>query len=80
MVSFTATIGDSGVITPSIFAEPTYMELTIDSETLAPRQRLLGAPYAFSLVPGAVVQGTEPITRTFATLTDTGRRNDCLEQ
>ena len=69
---FTATIGDSGVITPSIFADPTYMELTIDGETLTPRQLLMGAPYAFSLVPGAVVQGTEPITRTFGAFTDTG--------
>lgn len=69
---FTVTIGDSGVITPSIFADPTYMELTIDGETLTPRQRLLGAPYAFSLVPGAVVQGTEPITRTVGLYENTG--------
>ena len=69
---FTTSIGSSGYITPSIFSQPTYMEITIDGETLTPRQLLQGAPYAMSLVPGAVVQGSEPITRTVDTYTDTG--------
>ncbi|MCK4724410.1 MAG: hypothetical protein KAT29_01345, partial [Anaerolineales bacterium] len=69
---FTTSIGSSGYITPSIFSQPTYMEITIDGETLTPRQLLQGAPYAMSLVPGAVVQGTEPITRTVGAYTDTG--------
>lgn len=69
---FTTSIGSSGYITPSIFSQPTYMEITIEGETLTPRQLLQGAPYAMSLVPGAVVRGTEPITRTVGTYTDTG--------
>ncbi len=69
---FTTSVGASGYITPSIFSQPTYMEITIDGETLAPRQLLQGAPYAMSLVPGAVVRGSEPITRTVEPYTDTG--------
>ncbi|HSM54860.1 MAG TPA: hypothetical protein VK879_01795, partial [Candidatus Sulfomarinibacteraceae bacterium] len=69
---FTTSIGASDEITPSIFSEPTWMELTIDGETLTPRQRLQGAPYAFSLVPDAVVQGSVPITRTFQGQDNTG--------
>ncbi len=42
-------------IDPQIFAQPLWLELVIDSQTLAPRQKLLGAPYAMTLVGGAVV-------------------------
>jgi hypothetical protein len=69
---FTASIGATEEITPSIFASPTWMEITIDGETLSPRQRLQGAPYAFSLVPEAVIQGSVPITRTYLGQENTG--------
>jgi hypothetical protein len=44
-------------IDPEIFAQPLFMELTIDGEILTPRQKLLGAPYAMSLASGAIVGG-----------------------
>ena len=40
---------------PLIFARPLYAEVVIEGETLTPRQRLFGAPYAMSLTGGAVV-------------------------
>ncbi len=42
-------------IDPQGFAQPLYLELTIDGQTLTPRQKLLGAPYAMTLVGGAVI-------------------------
>jgi hypothetical protein len=69
---FDTALGLTGVITPDIFAEPSWLEITVNGETLAPRQKLLGAPYAFSLAAGAVVQGNTPITRTFEGVVDTG--------
>lgn len=69
---FTTSIGLSDVITPSIFSRPTWMEITVAGETLTPRQRLQGAPYAFSLVPNSVVQGSVPITRAYLGQDHTG--------
>lgn len=69
---FTTTVGMTGPITPTIYAQPTWLEVTVEGETLTPRQRLLGAPYAFSLSSGAVAQGTETIDRTYLTFDDTG--------
>ncbi len=69
---FTTSIGASDVISPSIFSRPTWMEITVDGETLSPRQRLQGAPYAFSLAPNNVVQGSVPITRTYLGQDNTG--------
>jgi hypothetical protein len=40
---------------PAKFAQPLWAEVIINGETLSPRQKLLGTPYAFSLVGGAVV-------------------------
>lgn len=40
---------------PAIFARPLFLEFVVNGETLTPRQRLHGAPYAMSLVGGAVV-------------------------
>lgn len=45
--------GDS--LDPAKFSQPLWMELIINGETLSPRQKLLGTPYAFTLVGGAVV-------------------------
>lgn len=42
---------------PAIFAQPLFAEIEVEGETLAPRQRLLGAPYAMSLVGGAIIAG-----------------------
>ncbi len=42
-------------IDPQGFAQPLWLELVIDGQTLSPRQKLLGAPYAMTLVGGAVV-------------------------
>ncbi|MEZ4519426.1 MAG: hypothetical protein R3C44_22230 [Chloroflexota bacterium] len=58
---FTTSLGLSDYITPTLFAEPTWLQISVEGETLAPRQRLQGAPYAFSLTSGAVVQGAESI-------------------
>lgn len=69
---FTTSLGLSGTITPTIFAQPTWLEVTVNGETLAPRQQLQGAPYAFSLASGSAVQGVEPLARTFSGLENTG--------
>lgn len=69
---FDTTLGTTGVITPDIFAQPSWIEIAVNGETLTPRQKLLGAPYAFSLAAGAVVQGGVPITRTFSGVENTG--------
>jgi hypothetical protein len=69
---FDTILGASSVITPDIFAQPSWIEIAVDGETLTPRQKLLGAPYAFSLSAGAVVQGSIPITRTFSGVANTG--------
>lgn len=69
---FTTSLGLTSLITPTLFAQPTWLEISVEGETLAPRQQLQGSPYAFSLVSGAVVQGPEPLERTYAGLEDTG--------
>lgn len=69
---FTTSLGASGYITPSLFSQPTWLEITIEGDTLAPRQRLQGAPFAFSLASGAVVQGAETLGRTYAGFDNTG--------
>lgn len=69
---FTTSIGMTGYITPTIFAQPTWLEISIDGETLAPRQQMQGAPYAFSMASGSVVQGTETLDRTYAGQPNTG--------
>ncbi|MCS7248941.1 MAG: hypothetical protein NZ840_11985 [Anaerolineales bacterium] len=51
------TYGLEGV-DPAQFAQPLWLELTIDGQTLIPRQKLLSAPYAMSLAGGSVVVST----------------------
>jgi hypothetical protein len=65
---FTTALGVTDVMTPTIFAEPTWLEISIEGETLAPRQRLQGAPYAFSLASGAIVQGAESLDEGIFTM------------
>ncbi|HBY98736.1 MAG TPA: hypothetical protein DEP84_33115, partial [Chloroflexi bacterium] len=69
---FNSAIGTDVRIPPETFAQQLYLQVTINGETLSPRQQLRGAPYAMSLVPGAVVQGSVAITRTYASYSDTG--------
>lgn len=70
---FSSDIGvTKAITTPEIFAQPLYLELTVNGETLSPRQELMGAPYAMSLTAGAVVQGIQPITRTLLGNANTG--------
>ncbi|MCI0519540.1 MAG: hypothetical protein L0Z70_04715 [Chloroflexi bacterium] len=62
---FTSVIGPSALtagLTPDDLAKPLYLEIKVNNgtynETLTPRQRLYGAPYAFTLMPGAVISQT----------------------
>lgn len=50
-------------IDPAIFAQPLWLEVVVEGETLTPRQKLSGAPYAMSL-PGGAVIGSLLINRT----------------
>jgi hypothetical protein len=69
---FDTSVGLTGDVKPEVFSQPTWMEITVNGEKLTPLQRLEGAPYASSLVAGAVIQGYVPITRTFSSYTDLG--------
>ena len=69
---FTTAIGPSEDLDPQLFSQPAWMEVAVEGETLSPRQRLQGAPFAFSLASGAVVQGSETRTRSFGGFDDTG--------
>ena len=58
---FDTSIGPTSLVanvTPEMLAQPLWLEVTIGSETLLPRQRLLGSPYAFTLMPGAVISSS----------------------
>jgi hypothetical protein len=69
---FNTTVGLNQDIDPDVFARPVYMEMSVNGEVLTPRQLLQGSPFAFSLVPGATIQGSVGITRTFQTYDNTG--------
>jgi hypothetical protein len=55
-----------------VYRSPLWLEVTVGGETLSPRQKLRGAPYANSLAGGAVIQALEPINRTLDGNADTG--------
>lgn len=58
---FDTSIGPTSLlagVSPEVLAQPLWLDVTIEGETLTPRQRLLGAPYAFTLMPGAVISST----------------------
>ncbi|GAB4272998.1 MAG: hypothetical protein Kow0080_20050 [Candidatus Promineifilaceae bacterium] len=62
---FDSVIGPTtiaGTLSPEDLAQPLWLEVQVGNgtitETLTPRQKLYGAPYAFSLMPGAVVSQT----------------------
>ena len=60
----------STVLQPPIevMDDPLWIDLTVQGEHLPTRQRLWGAPYAMSLVPGATIDGyiwkTSPVSAT----------------
>ena len=54
---FNTVLGDTTPLNVEDFSQRLFLEVEIGGETLSPRQQLLGAPYALSLVPGAVVVG-----------------------
>lgn len=47
--------GVDGAPDPAIYSQPVWVEISVDGQTLSPRQPLVGSPYAMSLVGGAVV-------------------------
>ncbi|PKO12719.1 MAG: hypothetical protein CVU39_22390 [Chloroflexi bacterium HGW-Chloroflexi-10] len=51
-----------GSLDPEVLSQPLYLQLTINdgvvTETLTPRQKLYGAPYAFTLMQGSVISGS----------------------
>lgn len=51
-----------GSLSPEDLAQPLWIEVEVGNgtytETLTPRQRLYGAPYAFTLMPGTVITQT----------------------
>ena len=53
-------------VDPKIFSERTWLEVTVNGETLAPRQYMQGAPYASGLVAGSAAIGSQPITYTYS--------------
>ncbi|MCP4420946.1 MAG: hypothetical protein GY805_30415 [Chloroflexi bacterium] len=62
---FDTAIGPSGIVanlSPEELTKPLYLEVTVANgtytETLSPRQRLYGSPYAFTLMPGAFISAT----------------------
>ncbi len=68
---FDSYFGDTGV-DPKIFSERTWLEITINGETLTPRQFLRGAPYASGLVAGSAAIGSKPVTYTYESLDNLG--------
>jgi len=63
---FDTVVGPAGIVAglgAEDLAQPLWIEVTISdgstiTETLAPRQRLYGAPYAFTLMPNAYVSAS----------------------
>lgn len=68
---FNSSFGGSDA-DPKIFSEQTWLEITINGETLSPRQLLRGAPYASGLVAGSAAIGPEPITYTYGAYDNLG--------
>ncbi len=60
---FNTSFGGASLPT-EVAAQELYLEVEIDGEVLSPRQRLQGAPFAWTLVSGAVIGAQEEITRT----------------
>gem|GEM_PF-3917432 len=54
---FNTQLGDVTPLDPAHFDRALWLEITVGADTLSPRQQLMGAPYAFSLAPDAVISG-----------------------
>jgi hypothetical protein len=63
---FNVVLGVNTALDEANFHQPLYLEVVVAGQTMTPRQQLLGAPYAFSLVPGAVVKGYINNTETYS--------------
>ncbi len=72
-----ATIPAVGGPDPAIYAQPLWAEVSVNGETLSPRQPLTGSPYAMSLIGGAVIgsshstSGSTPVSIDYGSLTVT---------
>lgn len=62
---FNVVLGSITPLDEAQFHIPLWLEIVVGGETL-PRQPLYGAPYAFSLVPGAVIKGYINTTETYS--------------
>ncbi|HRF49244.1 MAG TPA: hypothetical protein PLC98_16550 [Anaerolineales bacterium] len=76
-----AAFASSGGPDPAVYAQPLWAELTVNGETLAPRQPLTGSPYAMTLVSGAVIGSNHTVsgqTIDYGTLTLTNAADGTL--
>lgn len=56
-----ATLPTAGGPDPGVYAQPLWAEITVNGETLSPRQPLTGSPFAMSLIGGAVVGSSHTV-------------------
>ena len=63
---FQVVLGQTTPLDEGDFHQPLWVETVVSGQALSPRQPLYGAPYAFSLVPGAVVKGYIAATDTYS--------------
>jgi hypothetical protein len=68
---FNVVLGANTALDEAHFHQPLYLEVVVAGYTLSPRQQLLGSPYAFSLVPGAVVRGNIAASETYSSTLST---------
>jgi hypothetical protein len=63
---FNVVLGGISELDEADFHQALFLEIDVAGQTLSPRQPLHGAPYAFSLVPGAVIRGAIDKTETYS--------------
>ena len=63
---FNVVLGGISELDEADFHQALFLEIEVNGQTLSPRQPLHGAPYAFSLVPGAVIRGAIDKTETYS--------------
>ena len=63
---FQVVLGQSTPLDEADFHQPLWIETVVAGQTLSPRQPLHGVPYAFSLVPGAVIKGYIEASETYS--------------
>jgi hypothetical protein len=57
---FSTVLGETFDLPVKEFAQTLELEISVEGDTLSPRQRLYGAPYAFSLIRGARIIEDRP--------------------